>query len=655
MDICKIIPENRRKVFESKGFETVEDVQEFFPRKYYDFSSQKSLEPIYDGSYVAIIGTVREITTKKTNNILMVMAKVYDEITGRRLNLIWIGAYYIYKFIEDWEGERVIACGKLTYKEEFHSFHMSNPIIFDKQIEKNLTIFPVYKKLSKISEDYMEETIERALEQPITDNTPAELVKAHKLLSRAEAIRTMHRPKSMTDLNNAKKRLIYDKLLYFASELESEKRRISKGTIYNIKSLRNTQAYIDSLPYQLTPSQESVFLEMSQKAKDGMRINALIQGDVGSGKTTSAFLMMFAMADSGYQSLLMAPTVILATQHYENLKASAEKYGYKVALLAGKQTAKEKKAYLKGIANGEYTFIIGTHSVISEKVVFHNLALAVVDEEHKFGVKQREKLTENAARGMHSISMSATPIPRTIATAAYGDNICVYDLEVPATRKPVQTAISNSNNVIFEFIEKKLEAGQQVYVVCPYITDDSEEGCGIETVEDAFKSYCKRFNTYGEENVGMVTGKMKQQDSDEVIRRFAAGEIKILISTTVIEVGVNVPNANVIVINNAERFGLAQLHQLRGRVGRGSMPGYCILKSADKENPRLKTLCSTTNGYLIAEEDMRLRGTGDLLGTEQTGTNEYIQLMIEYPNMYEVVKKDARYIVDRGINLCETA
>lgn len=651
MDIREIgVKENRIKILASKGFETVEDVQRFFPKKYYDFSVQKPLDPIYHNTWSSIIGTVDEITTKKTNETLMLKAKILDEVTGKKLHVMWIGSYYLYKIINDWEGEKVIVCGKLTYNEEYHSFHINNPIIFDRNIAKNLRIYPVYTKMTKISEEYMSNLVSEALMKPIIDTVPADIIRKHKLMNLQTAIHTLHQPKNMDDLTKARQRMVFDKLLMFSWEMENNSRKISKGTIYNIKNVRNTEKYIESLPYDLTASQTEVYEKMKDMAMNGRRINALIQGDVGSGKTTSAFLMMFAMADSGYQSLIMAPTVILAKQHYDNLVKVAEQFGYKVAFLAGKQPTKEKKEILRGIENGTYTFVVGTHSVISDSVTYNNLSLAIIDEEHKFGVKQRELLAEKAKFGVHSISMSGTPIPRTIASTIYGNEIDVYDLQLPASRKPVQTAINSSNKVIFEFIQKKLEENQQAYVVCPFI-EDEENKYGVETVENAYSEYSKYFNVCGEKVVGYITGKMSQEKADAVISEFAKGNIKILISTTIIEVGVNVPKANVIVINNAERFGLAQLHQLRGRVGRGSDSGYCILKSTEKDNARLNIICRTTNGYEIAEEDMKLRGTGNLLGTEQSGQNEYIDLIIQYPNMYRIIKEDARILVDRGITL----
>lgn len=642
------ITENRIKALEKAGLCTVEDIQRFFPRAYYDFKHPTTLQkPLPEPRYTSVIGKVTAIKTDKTNETLMIKAKVTEKESGKTLHIIWIGAYYLYRIIKEWEGEDVIACGKLEYKPEYHSYHMNNPLIFDRNIENNLKIYPVYKKMKGISQEFMDKTIRQALSCPIEETLPAELVRKYHLLGLKEAISIMHSPDSMEDLDKARKRLVYDKLLYFATNIEKEDRFVSKGSIYNIKTVAKTMKYIESLPFKLTDSQQNVFKSMKDAAYEGKRINALVQGDVGSGKTMIAFLMMFAMADSGYQSVLMAPTVILARQHYLSLKETAEKFDFKAVFLSGDTPKKEKTQILKEIEQGECQFIIGTHSVLGEAITYKDLSLVVIDEEQKFGVQQREIVSEKAKFGVHKISMSATPIPRTLAGAVYGTGIEVYDLELPAERKPVQTAIFNNDQKIFEFILKKIKEGQQAYVVCPFI-DDPEEKTSVQTVEVTYDNYCKYFHPK-EIQIGCVTGKTKKQEADDIIAEFASGKTKILIATTIIEVGVNVPKANIIVINNAERFGLSQLHQLRGRVGRGSDPGYCILKSSDRENPRLLAICKTTNGFEIAKEDMRLRGSGNLLGTEQSGQNEYINLILQYPNMYEFAKRDAKELVDQGL------
>lgn len=647
MDLKELgIKENRIKLFQKKGFFTVEDIQNFFPRDYHDFTNPVSLLPVHSERFVSVTGILKSVKAQKTNETLMVKAKVWDETAKKDLHVMWIGAYYIRKIIENWEDEEVVVCGKLTYHSEYRSFHMLNPIVFDRDIQKHLKIYPVYRKMSGISEEYMNNLIAQSLKLPIEETLPEDIIKKYRLMPLENAVKAMHNPASMEELKRAKQRLVYDKMLYFATHIEMEERSVSKGTIFNIKTLKNTNAYIDSLPFELTDSQKRVFGEMEENAYNGIRVNAIVQGDVGSGKTMIAFLMMFAMADSGYQSVLMAPTIILAKQHYISLKEAGEKYGYRTAFLSSELKKKDRSRLLKEIADGQYQFVVGTHSVISDQVVYRNLALVVIDEEHKFGVQQRDMISEKAKYGVHRITMSATPIPRTLAGAVYGTSISVYDLELPSIRKPVQTAIFNNDIKICEFICKKILDGQQAYVVCPYI-DDPEEKTGIQTVEKTLEQYKKYFDKQGI-TIACVTGKMKAEESDNIIKAFSEGALKILIATTIIEVGVNVPSANIIVINNAERFGLSQLHQLRGRVGRGKDQGYCILKSSEKDNPRLQVICRTTNGYKIAQEDMRLRGTGDLLGTEQSGQNEYINLILQYPNMYEFVKKDAKALVDRG-------
>lgn len=636
------ISKNRIGALNKKGIFSVEDVQTFFPRKYYDFTKQESLKQQLSGEDAAIIGKLEKVTSDKKNNTLMLKAKVVDEVSGKTLHIMWIGSYYLKNIIKEWEGERVIACGQVTYFEQYSSYHMKDPVIFDRRIDKNLKVYTVYKKMSGISEEFMDQTITAAMSLRREETLPVSIRDKYHLMELNSAIHAMHRPVSMKEIEQAKKRFTYEKLFSFAVEIEKEEHSVSKGTIYNIKSLEHTSQYINDLPFELTDSQKAVFEDMKKKAVEGVRINALVQGDVGSGKTVQAFLMMFAMADSGYQSVLMAPTQILAKQHYEKIKESAEKYGYKAAYITGETKGKEKKNLLAGIAGGEYTFVIGTHSVLSSSIVYHKLALVVIDEEHKFGVSQRNQLTDKAKDGVHIISMSGTPIPRTLASTLYGASITVYDLKLPEGRKQTQTAIFNNAEKICKFIYQKSLQGQQAYIVCPWIEDAGDNKYEVDTVESVFKEYSEFFKMYPDIKIGKVTGKMKAEECDKVLEDFSQGKLQILISTTVIEVGVNVPKANIIVIHNADRFGLAQLHQLRGRVGRGSDQGYCILKSPNKENERLQIMCRTTNGLEIAQEDMRLRGTGNLLGTEQSGRSEYIDLILKYPNMYQYAKTDAK-------------
>lgn len=635
---------NQREItkLNKKGFYSVEDVQEFYPRKYYDYSKVTTLMPLVSGCNIAVVGIFREMETKKTNNTLMLKAKVYEKGTNTKLNVMWIGNYYMKNIIKDLKGEEVIVCGKMTYSEDFHSYHMLNPDVFSTHIESHLKVMPVYRKMSGISEEWMNKIIERSCKENTPDPLPKSVTNKYHLMDSHAAKCTMHHPASMEQLKNAQKRLIFESLYTFAAAIEKRNSEVSKGTVYNIKNVDYAKEYIKNLPFKLTKSQQKATTEMIQTAYEGRRVQALVQGDVGSGKTAVAAVMMFAFASSGYQSVLMAPTEVLAHQHYEEISSYSEKMGVKCVFLTGSLKASEKKQVLKEIADGTAQIIIGTHSVVSENVVYKDLALAVVDEEHRFGTAIEESLFGKSDKGMHTITMSATPIPRTIADVVYSGNTSVYDLERPSGRQEVQTAIFNNDIKIYEFIEKEIKAGRQAYVICPLIdTTDSSEKRDVKSIEQTEKAYKAYFEDKGI-SVRAVTGKTKKEEADGILKDFKDGNIKILIATTIIEVGVNNPNASTIVISNAECFGVAQLHQLRGRVGRGGYKGYCILKSADKENERLKLVCSTTNGFTLAEEDAKLRGPGDILGERQSGSNKDIELVLKYPEMYKYAQKEAR-------------
>jgi ATP-dependent DNA helicase RecG len=352
------------------------------------------------------------------------------------------------------------------------------------------------------------------------------------------------------------------------------------------------------------------------------------------------------MAENGYQGVLMAPTSILAKQHYEEFKTYGDRFHIPVAYLDGSVPAVEKKKILEGLKSGDIKIVIGTHTLANGKCEYANLGMTVIDEEHRFGVEQKNALLKEAERGVNTILMSATPMPHTIAGSMHGNNVKIYDIRtMPASRIPVQTAINSSDRVIFDFIEKQLKEGRQAYVVCPLIekNEESEAMAGVISVTDTAEMYKKRFPGY---KIGVLSGRLDEEETDDTIRKFKDGETDILISTTVVEVGVNVPNASVIVISNAERFGLAAMHQLRGRVGRGSYKSYCILKSSEKDNERLNTLVNCSSGFDIAEQDLKLRGAGELTGTRQSGFTHCMELVMEYPNLFGKLKELAKEMVD---------
>ena len=505
-------------------------------------------------------------------------------------------------------------------------------------------IIPIYPKMKGVSEENLRKMIANALKLEC-EPLPDQVLKTSKLMRYEEALRVLHYPSNFEEVEEAKKRIIFNDMLYFCIRLKFNSGISNKVSTYTIDSLEKTYQFLKERPFSLTEDQRNTVESIWEHMKNGTRANALVQGDVGCGKTMVAFASMFAMAENGYQSCIMAPTDILASQHYDELLQYAVPYGYKVAYLNKNLKGKAEKEVLKQIENGDIDFIVGTHSVISESKKYHNLGLVITDEEHRFGVKQREELEKKAGAGAHVISMSATPIPRTTADVLYGEDKELYTIKtLPNGRKPVQTAINNSEKIIFDFLKKHIKDGRQAYVVCPLI-EENEDLSQLHSVEKTLEAYKAHFEPLGI-RVAMVNGKMKKEDSSAIINDYKEHKYDILISTTVIEVGVNVPNANIIVINNAERYGLAQLHQLRGRVGRGHYQSYCILRSAEKDNPRLKVMERTTDGFEIANEDLKLRGIGDLIGTKQSGMNHYAELIIGMPNLYAAVKKYAKWLMD---------
>lgn len=544
-------------------------------------------------------------------------------------------------------GDTCFIGGKLKASNKKNLFFMSNPIIFKKYDGKSdCHIYTAYEKIRGISESNFERIINECLEHAtIPDKVPRELLHKYNLMSKDEAIREMHKPSSVEGVKKAKYRLNMDDLLYFALQLEEKNRNLPAGSAYGIHSLAITTKIIENLPFQLTKDQKSAYEELVNRIRSGKRLNALIQGDVGCGKTILAFLLMFVMADNGFQSVLLAPTQVLASQHYNELKEMAAPYDIDVVYIANGLKKKEREAILKSIEDGSALMIVGTHSVLSKEVKFHDLGLSITDEEHRFGVLQREEITTKAKAGMHTVTMSATPIPRSLSDVLLSTTEVFNIQSMPNGRKPIQTAICASQNTIFQFIKKEIEKGHQAYVVCPLIEDKQGVMEGILSVEQTYTEYA---NVFGKNAVAVLNGKMKEDETEKVIRSFKNGEIKILVSTTVVEVGVNVSNATVIVINNAERFGLASLHQLRGRVGRGNSQGYCILNSVHKNNKRLLALCKYKNGFQIAEADYALRGCGNILGTEQSGSNYYVELSMRYPDLFNELQKYAKKYMDTG-------
>lgn len=641
MDISILdIPKAKVTQFNKKGIHTVDDLARFFPRKYYDFRTITPISQVKDGEFMAVVGVVEDVLSKPK----MVRAKIKDS-SGRRMYITWFHQTYIAKIIK--KGQQYIFCGKIQISEEYNSIQMSPPLYWGDKIEDYQRIIPVYSKIQGMSDDFLKKSVDSALAvADKKDYLEPILLDKFKVPKNSVALRAMHQPSGDNELKIAKKRFIFDDLFAFSMQLTDSQQGISHESPFVMPTCNTIQGFMDTLPFDLTDGQKQALRSIYLKMRSGEKVNALVQGDVGSGKTIVAIILMLISAENGFQSAMIAPTTVLAKQHYLDLLEKTEGMGYKVGFLSGDMKAKEKREVMKGIESGEIQLVVGTHSVIQKDVTFKNLALTIVDEEHRFGVAQRNSLNEKAKSGVHTVTMSATPIPRTLALSIYGENVDVLTITtMPQGRKPVQTIQISNEDKSYEAMYRQIKEGRQCYVVCPLIEDsDSDLLTDVDSVEKTYEKMMNFFKKYPEVNVAMISGKMKQSEIAEEIAKFSRNEYQIIISTTIIEVGVNVPNATVILIKNAERFGLAQLHQLRGRVGRGSHQSYCVLLSKDKENPKLKAMCETTNGFKIAEKDLELRGTGDFIGTKQSGNNKYVMLMLSYPQFYEKVKQEVQDI-----------
>lgn len=622
---------------------TLEDLLTYFPRDYEDRSKTKSIADLINGEEVTIEAkVVSEVNINRIRKNMTVLKTIVEDNTGRCI-ITWFNQTYIKQHIK--KGETYKFFGKAI--NEFNHFEMRNPV-FDKIDSSKNTgkIMPVYPTTYKLSQTAIRQAIENALNMTkgkLEETLPDYLLKEYNLLDLQNSLEQIHFPTDAEHRMQARKRLVFEELLTMQLALlelkgSSEK---SKGIVFD-KNAKMSDI-INTLPFKLTKAQLRVLAEIDSDMESEKTMNRLLQGDVGSGKTVVSIISAYKAVKSGYQVAIMAPTAILATQHMEEFSKILAPLGIKCELLLGATTAKNKKDILERLQNGEINVLIGTHALITENVTFKNLGLVVTDEQHRFGVKQR---TAIAAKGNNPdiLVMTATPIPRTLALILYGDlDISIID-ELPPNRKKIETyaVTKQMEERINKFIKKNIDEGRQIYVVCPLVEEkeEDENTKELRAVKEWTKIYKEQI--FPEYRVECVYGKMKPKEKDEIMKNFKEGEIDILVSTTVIEVGVNVPNANIMVVENADRFGLAQLHQLRGRVGRGQYQSYCVLKYNSKcsqvGKERMKTMQETNDGFVIAEKDLELRGTGEFFGTKQHGIPEFkiANLFVDMPMLKSV-------------------
>lgn len=622
----KGVGEKTEKLFQKIGITTAEELLRYYPRTYDIYEEPVEIASAEEDKTVSIRATIATgIYINQIRNLQVLTTTVTD--ASGRLPVAWFNAPYLRGTLK--KGSVFILRGKIIRKKGRPQ--MEHPEIFTPAAYEEIihSMQPVYGLTKGLSNKMITKLVHQILDtRPLHgEYLPEEIRERYQLADANYAIRTVHFPKNMQELLTARKRLVFDEFLLFvlAIQLLKEKTEEAPNT-FPMKPVWTTEEIIEGLPYDLTGAQKNVWHEIERDLSGHKLMSRLVQGDVGSGKTVIAFLAMVLSAENGFQSALMVPTEVLANQHYEGFLRLMEEQNIASChpvLLTGSTTARQKREIYQKIADGEVNVIIGTHALIQEKVEYKNLGLVITDEQHRFGVRQREALTTRG-NPPHVLVMSATPIPRTLAIILYGDlDISIID-ELPAKRLPIKNCVVGTSYrpKAYSFIEKQVQMGRQAYVICPMV--EESEGLEAENVTD----YARKLQEIlpGEIKVEILHGKMKPKEKNSIMEAFASGEIQVLVSTTVVEVGVNVPNATVMMVENAERFGLAQLHQLRGRVGRGEHQSYCIFIQGNNEentSKRLKILNESNDGFYIAGEDLKLRGPGDLFGIRQSGLMEF--------------------------------
>ena len=621
----KYITAKQLSNLKSLGINTVYDLVYYFPRAYDDRTNIKKIGELKFNEYVVIKASVMSVVNLTVRSGKKIVKAMVTDGTGI-MEILWFGMPYIKKSLKI--GEEYLFIGQTKKSSIFQLINPEYKLFSGQQKVSENEILPIYSSNKNITQNSLRKLVEKFLVNFLNyfeENIPKELIKEYKIMERKSAIKNIHYPVSMKEIEEAKRRFAIEELLIL--ELGILKNRFiienSNSKNYEVEGKKEkVKNFVSQLTFNLTNAQKKVIKEIYDEISNGNIVNRLIQGDVGSGKTVVAMVMLIYMAENGYQGALMAPTEILANQHYLGIKERLEKIGLRVELLTSSIKGKKKTEILDGIANGDVDIVIGTHSLIEDDVIFKKLGLIVIDEQHRFGVNQRNKLREKGFLG-NLLVMSATPIPRSLALSIYGDlDLSIID-ELPPGRTPIKTKwIANDEDLekMYNFIYKKVNDGNQAYFVAPLI--ETSDKMALKSVDRVSEEIERKFSN---KKIGIIHGKMKAKEKDEVMLKFKNKEYDILIATTVIEVGIDVPASTIMTIYNAERFGLSALHQLRGRVGRGSKQSYCFLISnstTENSKQRLSIMEETEDGFRIAEEDLKLRNSGEIFGLRQSGFSD---------------------------------
>lgn len=642
----KGVGEKRAKLLGKLGIFTVGDLLRFYPREYTDWSRVTSIAAAPFDEPCCIRATVDHKPKGAKVSKAMTIYKTVATDGESLMNITIFNSKYTAESLE--AGEEYLFYGKVG--GNFHRREMTSPLV--EKVTTGMRIHPIYHLTAGINSKYIEKLIRQALlsgDDYFTDCLPLSLREKLCLMEFNRAVREMHIPTSEDMLNEARRRMIFEELFLFQLGLMKLKGNRRETTPVSI-SRDFTDEYKALLPFEMTGAQKRAVSESVSQMTSQITMNRLLQGDVGSGKTAVAAALIYTVVKNGYQCAFMAPTEILAQQHFRTCTALFEKADIKIELLTGSVTAAKKRAIKERLKRGETDLVIGTHALIQDDVEFKSLGLVITDEQHRFGVKHRSALSRKGD-GPHTLVMSATPIPRTLALMLYGDlDVSVLD-ELPPGRQPIETyyVTGKLRTRAFRYVKKHLEEGRQGYIVCPLVEEGDEDIAAAESYAEnlsrGFFSGCE---------VGLLHGKMKPKQKEEVMSRFVSGEVKLLVATTVIEVGVDVPNAVIMVIENAERFGLSQLHQLRGRIGRGQYKSTCILISDAKTEGakrRMEIMTKTTDGFKIADEDLKMRGPGDFFGARQHGLPNMKMASLTDSALLTEAHRFAREILDDDFNL----